>query len=221
MKNNWYQISTRQFGYPQPEDDFGYLDRTYKPDTGCPTCGIGIVQVNPFRFKNDSDIRHNQFIGLNWIFDQIFVHESVKTEFEKNGITGVRFSQPVIHETDKPIESIYQIHVDTILSKGLIGDNLTTENCDMPTDEKMLDFLKASGSKLVKGPFCGHLKYNFPHGQKLEFNSDVFSGQPDFVRTHEWFGSGWNTNRPIIISERVKKLIEKNEWIGAYLEVIG
>ncbi|MGS2727906.1 hypothetical protein ACU8DI_15295, partial [Psychroserpens sp. BH13MA-6] len=73
--NNWYHIKTEQFGYPQPEDDFGYMELTYEPNIGCPTCHIGIKQNNPFRFRSEPKAKNSQFIGLNWVFDQIFVRE--------------------------------------------------------------------------------------------------------------------------------------------------
>ena len=107
-----------------------------------------------------------------------------------------------------------------ILVKALIGDNLTTEKCEYPTDKKVLKFLKANGSKLVDGPFCGELKYNFPQGQKMIFELDAFNDQPDFVRTYEWFGSGGSASRPIIISEKVKTLIDEFKWRGAFIEEI-
>ena len=218
--NNWYHIRTGQFGYPQPEGDFGYLELTYEPNVGCPTCHIGIRQNNPFRFRSEPKAKNSQFLGLNWVFDQIFVREPVKTEFEENGITGISFSRPIFHKSEKELETIYQLHVDTILPKALISENLTTERCEYPTDKKMLKFLKTMDSPLVKGPFCGELKFNFPQGQKMTFDIDAFENLPDFVRTNEWFGSGGSANRPILISEKVKNLIELNKWRGAFLDQI-
>ena len=220
MNNNWYYIGTGQFGYPQPADDFGYMELTYEPNVGCPTCNIGISQKNPFRFKSEPKAKHSQFLGLNWVFDQIFVRESVKTEFDKNGITGIRFSRPIFDKSEKELETVYQLHVDTILPIALIGDNLITEKCEYPTDKELLEFLKANGSKLIEGPFCDGLKYNFPQGQKMIFDIEAFQNQPDFVRTYEWFGSGGSANRPILISEKAKNLIELNKWRGAFIEEI-
>ncbi|MCM4166057.1 MULTISPECIES: hypothetical protein [unclassified Arenibacter] len=218
--NNWYHITTGQFGYPQPENDFGYLELTYEPNIGCPTCHIGIKQNNPFRFKNEPKAKNSQFIGLNWVFDKIFVREPVKTEFEKNGITGISFSRPIFHKSEKELESIYQLHVDTILPEALISNNLTSEKCEYPKEESAIKFLKAMDSPLVKGPFCGQIKYNFPQGKKMTFDIEPFKNLPDFVRTFEWFGSGASANRPILISEKVKRIIELNKWRGTFLDQI-
>lgn len=143
--NNWYHIMTGQFGYPQPKDDFGYLELTYESNIGCPICHIGIKQNNPFRFRSEPKARNSQFLGLNWVFDQIFVREPVKSEFEKSGITGVTFSRPIFHKSKKELEYIYQLHVDTILPKSLIEDNLTIEKCEYPKDKNLIKFLKANG----------------------------------------------------------------------------
>lgn len=218
--NTWYHITTGQFGYPQPADHFGYLKLTYEPNIGCPTCHIGISQNNPFRFSNEPKAKSSQFLGLNWVFDQIFVREPVKVEFEKNGITGIRFSRPIFHKSEKELETIYQLHVDTVLPKALIANNLNAEKCEYPKDKKNLKFLKAMGSQLVKGPFCGQIKYNFPQGPKMVFDIDAFENKPDFVRANEWFGSGGSANRPILISEKVKNLIESNTWRGAFLDPV-
>ncbi|MCH1912426.1 hypothetical protein L9Z41_10875 [Leptospira noguchii] len=220
MNSKWYHISTGHFGYPQPEKDFEYLNQTYIPDIGCPTCNIGKIQNHPFRFRNEPKTKHSQFIGLNWIFDQIFIREHVKNEFEKNNLTGIYFSHPVIHKSGIQINSVYQLHVDTLLPQGLIDDNLETEICEMPKDKEMLNFLKAIDSESLKGPFCGQKKYNFPQNQKMKFRKNIFTNMPDFVRTNEWFGSGGSANRPIIISEKVKEIIEKNKWRVAFLNSI-
>jgi hypothetical protein len=218
MKKKWYYISTGQFGYPQPEN--GYEEITYSKSIGCNTCEMGKVQINPFRFRKEPKAKNSQFLGLNWIFDQIFVREIVKNKFEEIGLTGLRFSKPIIHKSEKELESIYQLNVDTILPKALIGNNLSTETCEMPKDKKMLKFLRANKSRLVEGPFCNKIKYNFPQGQIMKFESEAFVGSPDFIRTYEWFGSGGSANRPILISEKVKDIISDNKWRGAFLQEI-
>lgn len=62
MNKQWYHILTGHFGYPQPEKDFGFLTLTYKPNVGCPTCNIGKIQTNSFRFRNEPKVKHSQFI---------------------------------------------------------------------------------------------------------------------------------------------------------------
>lgn len=218
MKEKWYHISTGQFGYPQPED--GYENTTYSKNEGCKTCEFGKEQIAPFRFRTEPKASHSEFLGLNWVFDQIFVREIVKKVFEKEEVQGVRYSRPILHKTGKELDSIYQLHVDNVLSKALIIDNLSSEICEVPKDKKTLRYLIETNNKLGVGPFCGRTKYHFPQGQKMKFELSAFIEQPDFIRTHEWFGSGGSAHRPIILSERAKAIIEKNNWRGAFFEEI-
>ncbi len=210
---NYYKISVGQFGYPQPEDKYGKI--TYSLDNGCPTCWVGHEQKNAFRFGKSLKRLKKQITGLHWVFDQVFVREIVKTTFEKENLTGINYSVPVYNKTGEPIPEFYQLRVDTILSAALLNDDLNTEICEYPKNEKTIKFLKAIESKLIEGPFCGQKKYNFPQGQILKFSKEAFIGQPDFVRTYEWFGSGGSANRPILVSERVKEIIEHNMFKGA------
>lgn len=216
--NNYYHISTGQFGYPQPESKYGKV--TYSKKEGCPTCWIGHQQIEEFRFRGEPKPLKNQITGLNWVFDQIFVREIVKTVIEAEKFTGVEFSSPVYNKNKESIPEFYQLRINTVLPPALLNKDLGTEICEFPKDEKMVKFLKANGSKLVEGPFCGQLKHNFPQGQVLTFSKEVFDGQPDFVRTHEWFGSGGSANRPILVSERVKELFENKMFKGAFFKKI-
>lgn len=222
MEINRFHITTTQFGYPQPENDFSYIDKTYDTSRACLTCKIGLKQKDEFRFKSEPKIKNkHQFLGLNWVFDEIFVTQEVKDVFEKELVTGIRFSQPIINKTGKFIEGLYQLRVDNLVSNGLLTENLNTENCEMIKEESMLKFLKASNSKLIQGPFCGQTKYNFPQGDNhLTFKADAFEDITDFARLDYYFGSGSSANKPIIISEKVKQIIDRENWKGVFLEQI-
>lgn len=214
--NNYFHISTVNFGYPQPESKYNSI--TYSDKVGCPTCWIGHQQIDEFRFRGEPKPLKNQITGLNWVFDQIFVRKIVKTVFEEERFTGVEFSSPVYNKNKKPILEFYQLRINTVLKPSLLNMDLGTEICEFPKNEKSAKFLKTNRSKLVEGPFCGQLKYNFPQGQVLTFKKEVFDGQPDFVRTYEWFGSGGSANRPILVSERVKEVIEEKMFKRAFFE---
>jgi hypothetical protein len=218
--SQWFHLSTGQFGYPQPEDDFGYLKQTYDMSKACPTCHIGLNQVYEFRFKSEPNPHHNHFIGLNWVFDQIFIRKPVEEILTKEGVTGISFSVPVINKTGKPMETIKQLHVDTILFDAVILDDLKSEICEYPKGEASIMFLTTIGSGLLKGPFCGQKKYNFPQGKSFEFRQGSISNQPDFIRLGEWFGSGSSASRPIFISYKVYEVIKRFKWRGALLEPV-
>lgn len=221
METNWYHITTGQIGYPQPEDNFGYIYKTYDSSNACLTCNIGLRQNDEFRFRSEPKAKYSHFLGLNWVFDQIFVRQVVKDIFEKEQVTGIEFSQPVINKTGLPVNEVYQLRVDNLLTEGLFTDNLDTEICKLPNDESTLKFLKANNSKLATGPFCGRTKFNFPQGDnRLKIRADAFNDKTDFIRLNYYFGSGGSSNMPIIISERVKQIIGRQKWRGAFLQQI-
>ena len=221
MTTNWYHIRTGQFGFPQPENDFGYIDKTYDTSNACLTCNIGLRQKDEFRFRSEPKAKHSQFLGLNWVFDQIFVRQKVRDIFETEKVTGIAFSQPVINKTGLPVNGLYQMRVDNLLSEGLLTHNLKSEICELPKDKNTLNFLKSNNSKLAEGPFCGKVKYNFPQGENcINIKADALDNKADFVRLDYYFGSGGSANRPIIISARVRQIIEKEKWRGVFLQPI-
>ncbi len=205
---------TGQTGYPQPEDT--YLEVTYDLSDACPTCEIGKSQKAPFRFRSEPKSKRSQFIGLNWVFDEVFVRTEVTEVLKKEGIQGLRFSRPVKNGTGAELESIYQMHVDTILCDSLGTSTLRFETCEMPRDESMVRFLKANGSQLMDGPFCGKCKFNYPRKNEEEIllPESVRQVVVDVVRSSEWFGSGGSAGRPIFVSEAFKSLYDKMKWRG-------
>jgi hypothetical protein len=216
----WFHLSTGQFGYPQPEKDFGYLNQTYDINNACPTCNIGLRQANEFRFKSEPKASNSQFIDLNWVFDQIFLRQPIEEIFLEETVTGISFSIPVFNKTGKPLETIKQLRVDTIIVDGLITDNLKIEICEYPKEKSQIKFLTAIGSRLIKGPFCGQIKFNYPQRKSFEFRKNSFSNMPDIIRTVEWFGSGGSASRPIFISYKVYEIIKRFKWRGAFLEPV-
>lgn len=221
MASNWYHITTGSFGYPQPEKDFEYINVTYDTSKACSTCNIGLEQKSEFRLKNEPKVKNSQFLGLNWVFDQIFVRQEVKDVFEKENITGLEFSHPLINKTGLPIAEFYQLRVENLLSEGLITNNLKIEVCEIPKDKSMLKFLTAINSQLSKGTFCGKTKYNFPQGDNcIKIKKDSLENKTDFLRLDYYFGSGGSANKPIIISEKVKQIIDREKWRGIFLKQI-
>jgi len=216
---NWHHLSTGQVGYPQPEG--GYLEQTYDFSVGCPVCQIGKQQKAPFRFRDEPKAKHSQFIGLNWVFDEIFVREEVKSIFEEEKVTGISFERPVKHKTGQPLESIYQLIVTTVLPEAIDTRDLVVERCELPTDPVVLRCLTAAGSRLVKGPFCGSRKYNYPQETPFRVSRRALDSQPSIVRLSEWFGSGGSAGRPILISDRVKQIIDRAGWRGAFMTPIS
>ncbi|MES2776056.1 MAG: hypothetical protein V4722_17900 [Bacteroidota bacterium] len=209
----WFWMSTGQFGYPQPQDN--YFALTYSNENVCLQCQIGKQQINSFRLKAEPKAKHSQFLGLNWIFDELFVREQAIECFAKNKIGGIRYSRPVLNKTKLPSETLQQLHVDTILQLGLLTDDLEFEICQKPTDKKQIAFIKTQNPSYLEKEFCGHKKYNFPKRGAMTFKKEIFVNQPDFVKPFEWFGSGGSATRPILVSQKVRQLVIKHKLRGA------
>lgn len=98
--------------YPQPEDRSvtGYLKVTYDLTQYCTECGIGAVQVNPFRLKREPKWGKRSIFRLNWVQGEFFVPPSYWDNIFRP--LGIR-SLPVIdHETDQPLKNVVQLAID-------------------------------------------------------------------------------------------------------------
>lgn len=210
---NWYHIHTGHFGYPQPEEDTKLL-LTFDYGSGCPTCKVGKVQYAPVRFRNEPKVRNKAFTGLNWMFGEAFLTDAARDILEKEGISGLSFSRPVIHKSGKPLENWFQMHPTTVLPPAILTDRLTTERCEYPRSKRDLRFLKAVGSQLLDGPFCGRIKFN--PKSVYELDATVMEGQPDVVCANEWMGSGGSARREIFASQRFKDVCEKYSLRGLF-----
>lgn len=215
---NWFMVSTGQFEYPQPEDN--YFELTYASHNVCSQCQIGKRQINPFRLRSEPKAKHSQFIGLNWVFDEIFVRDKAIELFDRENVTGIRYSSVILNKTKEPLVTIKQLHVDTILSPGLLTDNLNFEICQRPSDKKQIMFLKKNNPSFLDNEFCGRKKYNYPMRGAMTLKKELFEHQPDFVRTYEWFGSGGSASRPILVSKKVRNIIMKEKLRGAFFRPI-
>ena len=96
-------------GYPQPEEDFGYLAETYDLTDYCSNCGTGYRQVRPFRLKTIPELECN-VLQLNWVFDEFFVARQVWADvFTSFGIE----CWPVIaHKSGDEVESVVQLKIE-------------------------------------------------------------------------------------------------------------
>ncbi len=93
-------------GYPQPEDDFAYLEQTYDMSKCCSTCGEGAVQVSPFRVKRTLKWGRNAFLKLNWVEEACFMQRPVWEEhLSRFGIGAL----PVEDTKGKELDDIIQL----------------------------------------------------------------------------------------------------------------
>jgi hypothetical protein len=212
----WLQIgATGHFGYPQPEDN--YQEITYDENRICPSCGIGKVQKAPFRFRSEPKASRSQFLQLNWIFDEFFVRPDVKEAFTNNNISGIIYENPVINKSNAPISSIYQLKIKNTQNPCLITTNLEPVTCKLNNEEFSPSMEKFMGKK---DTFCGNVKYHFGKRGPFQFQRNSFLCNDDVMKSFEWFGSGFQAFRMVIISRKVSDIIIKNKWRGIYMHPI-
>jgi hypothetical protein len=200
----YYYINVGEYQYPQPDDDFGYLERTFDLKNYCPACGIGKVQNNPFRLKMEPKQKNSQFWGLYWEYDSVFVREETKNILEKEKIQGIHFIPVVIHKTNKPIDKFYQLKIETVLDYGFDSYNTKRITCKINNEENTNTDIK----------YCGRIKYHHPNKGGYLFDRAIFSSGIDFCLSNEYFGSGGMAHRIIVVSKRIYEIINKNMLKG-------
>jgi hypothetical protein len=212
---HWFWVSVGEYQYPQPEEDFGYLRATFNLDNYCENCGIGKSQNAPFRLKAIPKQPNNQFWGLHWEHDAIFVRLEAKRILESENVRGISFAKPVLHKKGLEVDDMWQIHIQTELGAGVDSYNLTKEICEY-ADKRARE--EEAALKLIH--YCGRTKYNLPKRGGVTFNEFYFRNAPDIVMSDEWFGSGGKAFRLPIFSERIKRIVEKHKLKGLHFTPI-
>lgn len=205
-KAEWFIVEVGEYQYPQPEDDFGYLKATFNLDNYCHLCGIGKLQNAPYRLKSKPKQPNKQFWGLHWDFDAIFVRQETRNILESEGIQGIRFTNPVIHRTNVPVDFFYQLHIDTVLDNGFDSYNTKTITCKINNEENW--------NNDTTSQCCGRIKYHHPMVGGYLFDKSIFDTKFDIVNSNEYFGSGSNANRLQIVSKKFKDIVDKNKLKG-------
>lgn len=188
--------TTGHFGYPQPESAFGYLNITYDPAKGCRACGVGLVQIGPFRFRK-APTQRSHLVQLNWVFDEFFVSASARADLENSGLTGFRFEPAVLHRSGEPITDWYQLRIDGSVPGLVDTTELVKESCAV----------------------CGKSKFNHPTDQLIHIGLDG-TDLPDVAKTIEWFGSGGSAWRSTLVSKNFVDYVLSKKWRGLDLTPI-
>jgi hypothetical protein len=217
----WLTAEVGEFQYPQPEDT--YIEATYDISTYCPHCGIGAAQSSPFRLKSDFQQKRAKFLGLHWVFDEVFVRPEVRAILEELAIGDVRFLHPVHHRTGQPIETVYQMVIRTTARPGLVTEGLQPVACREDNEEVLQRRAgEAFGlsTDLEQYGFCGRSKYHYPQAKQLAFTRPSLSGLPDIVKSNEYFGSGAEAHRLILVNRRLADLVKRHRFRGLKLTPI-
>lgn len=160
-------------GYPEPADSFEYIDRTFNQGNFCKDCGIGLVQVAPFRIKKPPVWGEKSILQLNWVFDQYFVRPDVwEAVFKPRGI-GCR---PVLlNSTSVEVESIVQLDISDVAALDMTACN-TKQKCAL----------------------CGREKYT-PISRGF-YPAPIPIADASMFRSSQYFGSGAVAHRVVLVS---------------------
>lgn len=172
---------------------------------------MGGVQRRPFRLRS-AKAAHSQFMQLNWVHDEFFVRPVVRETFEAAGITGLAFGPAVRHATGEPLADLEQMMVLGNVA-GLVTAGLQTVTCRPDNEEPSWPMRDPSAMRYpLETPYCGRVKYHWP--TTLRFRRGAFVGEPDIVKSAEWFGSGGEAAHAVLISARVVEILTAQRWRG-------
>lgn len=211
LRAEWVIVEVGEFQYPQPEDN--YIGATYDTQDYCSRCGQGKKQNRPFRLKKDFVQKQAKFLGLHWVFDEVFIRPIIKSIFDTAGISGIGYSNVIHHKTDQPISDLLQMNIPVIEETGLITNELFTVTCKPHNEESAVKGLVQITDRPGL-PYCGRVKYHYPLTKPIEFNARVLKGLPDFVKSHECYGSGAGANRFILVRNRVVQVVKEKGLRG-------
>ena len=194
LKNaQWLRLRSKwRFGYPQPENAFGYESLTYTKDNHCDVCGVGLRQVDSFRIKKVPIWGKKSFLMLNWIGDELFLNEKAKLVLEGASISGVDFLAVKNCRGNKSLPDIYQLVILNKMKNGLIEGQSGIDQISIC-------------------PHCGIKKYHPTGTGMLTYRKEVFENMPEIIKTAEEFGWGRGSHRNILISQRIYQLILEHD----------
>ncbi|MCP5094153.1 MAG: hypothetical protein GY943_01235 [Chloroflexi bacterium] len=196
----WFEIRAKSWlGYPKPEHS--WKENTYDleaPDY-CNLCGVGLVQVNPFRLgSNQPKAKRASFFAPGWVFDQVFITTNVHKIFNQQGITGADYLAPLKAKTKQPFDNLWQLVIRNRLQNALLNHS--------DFDQKLCGE-------------CGRLAHRASARAK-KFDKTAFVNAPDIVRSEEWFGNGQISKQLIIVSRKFVDLVLANKWRGLKMQPI-
>ncbi len=174
-------------GYPQPEDDFGYLKTTYDLSSYCSCCGIGARQVAAFRLKKPPSWGTRSILQCNWIFDEYFVKPEIwQSIFAGFGIKNRPVAQD---ESGKVLDSVTQIDISDHVE--LLMEGRAHTQCHK----------------------CGEKVYRQVNGF---FPCPAVATSKHVFKSSQWFGHGSNANRMVMVSQALYQKIQTEKIRGVH-----
>ncbi len=175
--NKW-----RPYGYPMPDDDFGYLNLTYDKDKMCNKCGSNSVQKDVFRVRK---VPKYPMWCLEWVYDELFVRKDLYEKIFKP--LGIECRSLRKYKDDSVIDSYVQLVI--------------------PVIEEPLDL---SSYQSQKCSVCGTVKYDVEVQGYFPLQEHPL---PYIYKSKEYFGDGFDADRKIFVSGKVRDLMIENGLI--------
>jgi hypothetical protein len=174
-------------GYPQPQEDFAYREKTFDLTRYCARCGIGMVQNAPFQLKSEPRWGNRSLLQLNWVFDVFFARTDVWAEVLRPlGVASRSVTDVGGHALETVVQLVPSAEVD------IVADGLPSETCER----------------------CNRVRY-FPvtrgHFPAIE------NAPPDapLLETRQYFGSGAAAHRRVVVSQLVARALRIQKVRGA------
>jgi hypothetical protein len=173
-------------GYPQPDEDFGFLRVTYDLGSFCTVCGMGLRQKAPFQMKREPKWGRRSIMQLNWVFGEYFVTPSIwSAVFAPRGVG----RRPVTNRKGVELTTVVQLVVEEEV--GVATDGLASEACAI----------------------CGRVKY-LPVTRGF-FPALRTRPAGSMVKTREHFGSGASAHPCVLVSQELRRAMHEASMRGA------
>lgn len=175
----WLEIrSLLHHGYPQPDDDDGYLELSYDLSDYCEECGLGKRQKAPLRMRGEPKWGKRGLIQMYWVYDELFV-------------------TPAVWET---VFAPFGVGRREVLSRG--GRELTTVVQLVIEGEADVD-TSAMPSSVC--PVCGRTKHH-PDGRGFAPPLTRTPTAP-LAKTRQWFGHGALATPYLLASQELRQTL--------------
>lgn len=183
----WLEVGAWHHGYPQPDDDgFGYYEATYDLSTWCEPCGRGMKQKAPFQMKGEPKWGRRGIMQLIWVYGELFVKPEVwAAVFGPRGVA----SRAVMNTKGAVLKTVVQLVVEEEV--GVVTEGLAHERCGN----------------------CGRVKY-LPVTRGA-FTALAATPTQMIARTNEYFGSGGQADKPVLVSQDIRRALVSANVRGA------
>ncbi|MEZ4447744.1 MAG: hypothetical protein R3B72_52190, partial [Polyangiaceae bacterium] len=179
-------------GYPQPDDDFGFLEETYDTADHCQVCGLGLVQNAPFRMVGEPSWGKHDLLQLHWVPDEFFTKPDVWQEvFAPLGVQRL------------PVVGLDGVELATVVQLVAAEQRLTAN---------------VEGLEHTVCSVCGRTKYA-PVTRGM-FPAQTWSLKQHYAKTLQGFGSGASGWHATVASQKLAQAILDSRLRGVALRPV-